>query len=100
MNIQCMMLAMLRLRRFLSFSLALLSVTLAVRADDHPSFAPQVEAVAPGIWRLRFGNPEPFMPTHFRSAAMDQAGLGKIPAKKRMPLDRAGISFQVSDRGC
>jgi alpha-D-xyloside xylohydrolase len=79
--------------------LGLLSVftTVAAQAD---SPEPQVQSIAPGIWRFHFGNPETFTPVKFRSLEMDQAGLKKLPDGKSMPLDIAAISFQVSDRGC
>ena len=34
--------------------------------------------MAPGIWRLRFGEPEKFTPTHFRSAEMDAVAVEKM----------------------
>src|SRR5262249_15816127 len=73
---------------------------IAPCAAGRESAASQPESVAPGIWRLHFGNPEPFTPTAFRSANIDKAGLRKMPATKAMPLDAAQISFQTSDRGC
>jgi alpha-D-xyloside xylohydrolase len=61
---------------------------------------PQVKLIAPGVWRLRFGKPERFTPTHFRSVGMDTAGLEKMPSSQPMPLKSSEVSFQVSDRGC
>ncbi|HEU5397162.1 MAG TPA: TIM-barrel domain-containing protein, partial [Verrucomicrobiae bacterium] len=51
-------------------------------------------------WRLRFGTPEQFTPTHFRSAPVDTAGLAALPPAQSLPLDLSGIVFQSSDRGC
>src|ERR1700760_912385 len=86
---------------FLSFFFfGLLIAVLPVRGAETGPTAPLVESVAPGIWRLHFGDPETFTPTHFRSAAMDTAGLEAMPFQRPMPLDMAGISFQVSARGC
>ncbi len=85
---------------FSSLCLASLTVLPAVCRAEPDSAAPQVKLVAPGIWRLRFGNPEEFTPTHFRSAPMDAAGLEAKASSRPMPLDPAKISFQVSDRGC
>ncbi len=77
---------------------------LAIPATDccaQPDLpGPKIQVIAPGIWRLHFGNPELFTPTHFRSVEMDKAGLKKMPATQPMPLDAAKIFFQVSDRGC
>ena len=78
----------------------LVVLAMALQAAEAKPLEPQVEKVAPGVWRIRFGTPETFTPTHFRSAAMDRAGLDAAPTDIPMPLDLAKISFQVSDRGC
>lgn len=84
----------------LTLCLALLTVVTGVRGADSDSAAPQVKVVAPGVWRLRFGTPEKFTPTHFRTAPVDLAGLAAMPSAESMPLDRSQIRFHVSDRGC
>ncbi len=61
---------------------------------------PQVETVAAGVTRIRFGRPEPFVPTRFRSADMATAGGEADAAGSALPLDPSGISFAASDRGC
>ena len=82
------------------FSLALLAAAgIAHGAETNPDLPP-AELIAPGIWRLHFGNPEQFTPTHFRSAPMATANLEKMPFDQPMPVDLAGISFDVSERGC
>lgn len=78
----------------------LLAGTLVLGAAGANDAAVQPELVAPGIWRLHFGHPEAFTPTHFRSAPMDAAGLAKLPPAGSMPLNAADISFHVSRRGC
>jgi alpha-D-xyloside xylohydrolase len=82
------------------FFLMLLAAAIAARGAETQSPPPEAELVAPGVWHIRFGDPEPFTPTHFRSAAMDKAGLEKLSSSPPMPLDLAKISFRVSDRGC
>lgn len=67
-------------------------------AADSP--APEVQQVAPGIWRIRFGQPEQFTPTHFQTAPMDIAGLNDKGSSARLPFNLAKILCQVSDRGC
>lgn len=74
-------------------------VTFTVGGAESDSTAPQIDLIAPGVWRLHFGNPEIFTPTYFRSAPMDAAGLAKLPFNRPLPLDVAKISFQVSARG-
>ena len=91
------------MKKFPSFQLigvAALAFVFSLRAADVKSSEPQVEKVAPGIWRVRFGTPEAFTPAHFRSADMDRAGLEATPTERPMPLDLAKVSFQRSDRGC
>lgn len=83
-----------------AFLCLLLSLAPASRAAEVKLTAPQVEVVAPGIWRIRFGTPEKLTPTHFRSAALDAAGLAGMPTDRPLPLDLAQVSFQISDRGC
>jgi len=82
------------------FWLRLLAAAMTVRGAEAELPAPQSELIAPGIWRLRFGSPEAFTPTHFRSTRMDAAGLKKMPGSPAMPLDAAEISFRISARGC
>src|ERR1700742_3778715 len=80
--------------------LAQLFVIMDVYGAEEDSFASQPEQIAPGIWRLHFGNPESFTPVHFRSAEMDATGLQKMPFNEPMPLDTKEVSFEVSERGC
>jgi len=88
------------IRSLLPLSLALIAAAMAAHGAGFDSPMPQTEVVAPGIWRLHFGDPEQFTPTHFRSAPMASAGLEKMPFNQPMPLDAAKISFQSSERGC
>ena len=90
----------MRLKFLQAVGFSVLLIVSAVVCLAEPDSPPQVESVAPGVWRLRFGNPEQFTPTHFRSKEMDAAGLEKMATKELMPLDAATISFQVSERGC
>jgi alpha-D-xyloside xylohydrolase len=83
-----------------SLCLALLTVSLAAFSAEPDSAAPRVKRVAPGVWRLRFGSPEEYTPTRFRSAPMDTAALKATASNQSMPLDLARTFFQVSDRGC
>ena len=85
---------------FLSLCLVLPVVSTAVRAAEANSTMPQIKLIAPGIWQLRFGKPEIYAPTHFRSAEMDTADLKKMPVSPPIPQDVTTISFQTSDRGC
>ena len=85
---------------FRSCVLAVLAFTAAAGAAEPNSPAPKVKTIAPGVWRLRFGKPERFTPTHFRSAPMDQAGFAAMASGQPLPLDPGKIACQVSDRGC
>lgn len=93
---------MLKISRAVSFTVFFTTLFVAavdVWGEDH-SLEPQVSLVAPGVWRLHFGDPEQFTPTHFRAAAIDMDGLNAMSASRSMPIDLKKISFQVSDRGC
>jgi alpha-D-xyloside xylohydrolase len=85
---------------FLSVFLPQHSSANDVYGAGRDSTAAQVKLVAPGVWRIRFGNPEEFTPAHFRSAPVDRTGLEAMASSQPMPLDLAKISFHVSDRGC
>lgn len=87
-------------RRHLMLVLAALSLAVPFgrAADRRPE--PKPELVAPGVWRIRFGRPEKFTPTHFRSADVDQAGLKALASTNALPLDLAKVTCQVSARGC
>ncbi|HTV42616.1 MAG TPA: TIM-barrel domain-containing protein [Candidatus Sulfotelmatobacter sp.] len=82
----------------LTFWQILFAVPTVSGADGSP--APEIQQVAPGIWRIRFGDPEQFTPTHFQTAPMDLAGLKEMTAGGQMPLNPDKILCQVSDRGC
>jgi len=86
--------------KFLFLVWMALALAVPLRGAEGQASEPLVEKVAPGVWRIRFGAPETFTPTHFRTAAIDQAGLEATPTGRPMPLDLAKISFQVSNRGC
>lgn len=81
-------------------SIVFLATAQFVNAAEPDSAAPTPELIAPGIWRLHFGNPETLAPTHFRSAPMDTADLQKMSAPASLPFDPAQVTFRVSARGC
>lgn len=62
--------------------------------------APKAESIAPGIWRIRLGEPEKLTPTHFRSAPFDPASLKTLRESSPLPLDLAQVVFRASARGC
>ncbi len=64
------------------------------------SSLPAITLVSPGIWRLCFGEPENFTPTHFQVVSPDKTGLQAMGSDQPIPLDVKKISFQTSGRGC
>jgi alpha-D-xyloside xylohydrolase len=58
------------------------------------------ELIAPGVWRLRLGQPEKLTPTHFQELPPDKKGLAGLPAVDRPALDMENIHFDVSSRDC
>jgi alpha-D-xyloside xylohydrolase len=77
-----------------------LSVVSPLSSEESDTAGPRGELIAPGVWRIRFGTPERFAPTHFRSAGIAKAGLEAMPGGAAMPLDLGKVSFATLDRGC
>jgi len=79
---------------------ALLALTASVWPVSAAEVSGKLETVAPGIWRLRLGQPEPFTPVHFRSAPVAAESLKGLPAAGAPPMAASEIRFQKSARGC
>jgi alpha-D-xyloside xylohydrolase len=60
----------------------------------------KITAVAPGIFRVRLGTPEPLTPLSFRSAPPRTDALALMPAVDAPPIDPEKIGFKSSARGC
>jgi alpha-D-xyloside xylohydrolase len=58
---------------------------------------PIISVVAPGIWRLQFGEPERFTPLIFRELDIAQEGLQKLGDADTPPFDLDGIHCSVTD---
>ncbi len=59
-----------------------------------------VTQIAPGIWRLRFGSPEKFVPTEcLRSAPIRMEGLEQMTAAPRLPWKMSDINAYTTGRG-
>lgn len=78
--------------------LAALLCVCGINAPAENSVTPRVDSIAPGIWRIHFGNPEKFTPTHFRTAAMEITALRNLP-QDPMPFDLSQVVCRISDRG-
>lgn len=57
-----------------------------------------VDLLLPGVWRLRLGSPERFTPVALRETPADHAGLARLPAVARSPIDAADVSASVQPR--
>jgi alpha-D-xyloside xylohydrolase len=53
--------------------------TVPVSAADAPRLSPQTTEIAPCIWRLRFGQPEPFTPERFRHKSSMTQAIAELP---------------------
>jgi alpha-D-xyloside xylohydrolase len=80
--------------------IAICAAFLIASCAESSAAGPTSELIAPGIWRIRFGHPEQFTPTHFRSAPINVAALKKMKGDYSAPLEPGNITFKVSDRGC
>ena len=58
------------------------------------------ELVAPGIWRIRLGQPERLTPVHFRTSPVAAERLKTLAGGNAVPFDANKIAFRVSPRGC
>ena len=58
---------------------------------------PIISVVAPGIWRLQFGEPEKFTPLTFRELDIAQEGLQKLGDADTPPFDLDAIWCSVTD---
>ncbi|HEY1790253.1 MAG TPA: hypothetical protein VGJ73_19060, partial [Verrucomicrobiae bacterium] len=79
---------------------AILLLAIGLQKTRARESVPKAELIAPGIWRIRLGEPEKFTPTFFRTAPIARENLEALPAVDQMPLDVEKISFEVSSRGC
>jgi len=59
----------------------------------------RMEEVAPGVWRIRLGQPEKLVPTRFQEHAPRRKELAALESCKRLPLEVSTIGFKVSGRG-
>ena len=58
----------------------------------------ELEMVAPGVWRLRLGQPEKLTPMSFRAAQARTPEMQALPACPRLPLKAASIGFKTTGR--
>lgn len=83
------------------FAASMLACFLAPQAQaaDKDPQPLKAEQVAPGIWRLRLGDPEKFTPLTFRQHGPKLEGFSDLP-KASLPIDLSQVSFTVTGRGC
>jgi alpha-D-xyloside xylohydrolase len=60
-----------------------------------PAACQSIEAVAPGIWKMVFGKPEPFLPAQFKEAP-DTAGLRRLPMVTASPITTNDIHYSTT----
>ena len=58
----------------------------------------QLEAVAPGVWRLRMGQPEKFTPEHFRTEPARTNELAALADELRVRLEAAIAAYSAALR--
>ncbi|MCP4639109.1 MAG: DUF5110 domain-containing protein [bacterium] len=56
----------------------------------------EIETVAPGVWRVRFGTPEPFTPVQFRERAPETDAIAQLPDPSPLPFDLDDIRCRVA----
>ncbi len=55
----------------------------------------QVEQVASGVWRIRFGQPETYTPNQFREKEICKESLSSLPSPSELPFNLNEIQCQV-----
>lgn len=77
---------------------AIFSALLASAAE--PVIVAQPQQVAPGVWRIRLGEPEKLTPIAFQEDPPRQASLAALPLCKDSPIELSAIEFRTTGRGC
>lgn len=57
---------------------------------------PVVSNIAPGVWRVRFGEPERFTPNSAREKPTDLDGIARLPAPAALPFKLEDIGARVT----
>lgn len=58
------------------------------------------KSVAPGVWKVTFGEPEAFTPLRIRPEKIQTEALGKMTQVDKPPLRPQSIAFRIGARGC
>lgn len=67
---------------------------------DQQTAGLDIMPVAPGIWRIRFGTPEEFVPTKYlRSAPIQTKELGDMSPAPRLPWKMTDVNVYKTGRG-
>ena len=59
-----------------------------------------VEVAAPGVWRVRLGQPETLTPRHFQEQPPRIDRIAGLASVSRSPIKLSGIGFKANGRGC
>lgn len=62
--------------------------------------APAMQSVAPGVWKMTFGTPEPFTPVTFQTDPPAKEALGQLTPAVEPPFQAGGVRFRTDARGC
>ena len=68
----------------------------AVHGTTAGYVSPDITAIAPGIWKLRFGTPETFTPLQCRERQADMAGLATLPEAPAPPFDLSHVRGRIT----
>ncbi len=59
----------------------------------------EMRRIYPGIWRLRFGNPEKLTPVVLRKYQPAEAGLARLPSAEDPPVPFEAVKASITRRG-
>ena len=76
------------------------NVCVAEAGAWHSAAGTEWQAIAPGVWRIRIGEPEAATPTAFRQEPLDLELLRALPLVSEPPLAAGALRVRISPRGC
>ena len=68
-------------------------------SDEQIQRGGRMEEVAPGVWRLRFGEPEKLTPIRFQGHPPCLKEMAALPSSAYLPIKVSAIGFKASGRG-
>ncbi|MBN1396149.1 MAG: glycoside hydrolase family 31 protein [Pirellulales bacterium] len=85
--------------RFFTAGLFLVICLFPSHGESATAAGQRCTRVAPGVWRVRFGQPEELTPIKFQEHPPRLEAMEKLQPVGKIPIDPADIGFSTSGRG-